>query len=360
MGSLEGARSDLVAHAKTRIDDIIVDVNAAKLRAENASLRKQYKLAIAAVEIERDRADSLVGLRGIKPQKFIAHRHSKTRNSSSVVVCLSDWHVEETVPAESILFLNSFDLSIADRRIAEVCSRMKTLVEHERRIAKIDRIVIAALGDFISNIIHEDTAELSSLAPLAATRWAGARLKGIIDVAATLAKEVVVITSVGNHGRSVMKPRIGTENDHSFEQNLYCTLAAAETNKNVRWQIGEGYLNVADLSGFRLCCHHGHGIKGGGVGGIAVGAERAISQWSRATPADLHLFGHHHQWNWSRGKFVSNGSLIGYNAYALRIRASVEAPCQSFVVIDHRRNEVTRALPIFCDRDLQERRKDDQ
>jgi len=48
--------------------------------------------------------------------------------------------------------------------------------------------------------------------------------------------------------------------------------------------------------------------------------------------------------------------LIGHSAYATRIKASYEPPCQAMIVIDHGRREVTRAMPIFCDRDLQKKK----
>jgi hypothetical protein len=40
------------------------------------------------------------------------------------------------------------------------------------------------------------------------------------------------------------------------------------------------------------------------------------------------------------------------NAFALRIRAEAEAPCQSLVIVDGERRECTRAMPVWCDRDL--------
>jgi hypothetical protein len=334
-----------------QVDGIVeTDVETAKLRSQLADVKRNYKAALSAIQRERQRADSFVSLSGISAAGKTTRRRKSSGGDATAVVLLSDWHVEERVPGESIGWKNHFDLGVADRRLAELSDRIETLIHHERHLAKIDRIVIAALGDFISNIIHDDTAELAQLPPLAATRWAGERLRSIIDRAAGIADEVVVVTAVGNHGRSVMKPRIGTENDHSFEQNLYLMMAANEKNDNVRWQVGEGYLNVVDLDGYKIACHHGHGI----TGNIHVGATRAIAQWQRSTPVDLHVFGHHHQFSWCRGKYVSNGSLIGYNAYALRHRFDFEPPSQSLIVVSHERRECTRAIPIFCDRDLQE------
>ena len=336
------------------VDAIVAsDVESVKLRSEIAALKRQYKAALVAIECERTRADSLASLAEIHAKRLPRRTKRSRAGSATAVVLLSDWHVEERVPGESIGWKNSFDLLIADRRLAELSDRMEILLTHERQLAKIDRIVICALGDFISNIIHDDTAELGQLAPMAATRWAGERLRSIIDRAASLADEVIVATSVGNHGRSTMKPRIGTENEHSFEQNLYMMMASHEQNDNVVWQIGGGYLNVVDLDGYKLCCHHGHGI----TGNIHVGASRAIAQWQRSTPSDLHVFGHHHQFSYCRGKYVSNGSVIGYNAYALRIRAEFEPPAQALAIISHDRHECTRAIPIFCDGDLQEARR---
>lgn len=338
------------------ISRVEFDSALARARGDLADMKARYAAALRSLEAEKARADAMAGLQGIDPKgSRVLGRLAKT--DATAVVVLSDWHVEEHVDPATVSGLNEFTLAIADRRIAELRSRFARLVEHERGITKIDRIVVCVLGDFISNIIHEDTAELAQLGPLAALRWAGERLRGFIDMAASLAKEVVVVTATGNHGRTTMKPRVATENDHSFEQHLYLTMADQEKNGNVQWVISQGYLNTVNLQGFVLRAHHGHAIRyGGGVGGIAIPANKAISQWNRAARADLDVFGHWHQWSWINNRYVSNGSLIGHSAYAVRIKAEYEYPCQSFIVIDHGRNCVTRAMPIFCDSDLQENR----
>jgi len=327
--------TDDIAAGLDQADRLRADAELARLRAELAAAKTRYAAALRQIDAERDRADSLAGLAGVKAKAMPRKTRPARPNQATAVVVLSDWHVEETVTREQTSGLNAFDLEVADRRIAELAQRIGVLVEHERQLVKLDRIVIAALGDFISGHIHEELVETCSLAPHAATRWAAARLRGIIDLAADLAREVVVVTQPGNHGRS----------NHG--------LAAAETRPNVRWDIAEGYLGYLDLEGFVIRYHHGHEIRyQGGVGGIAVPVNKAIAAWNRNRPAHLDVFGHWHQWGWLRGKYVSNGSLIGINAYGLRIKAEAEAPCQSFLVVDHGRREVTRAVPIWCDADL--------
>jgi hypothetical protein len=340
---------------------LAADAELARLRAEVASLKGRYKAALGQIDRERERADTLAGLTNVKSRRSAAAKRPAARTHATAIVVLSDWHVEEGVSLEQTSGLNAYDLEVADARIAELAERIATLVEHERQLVKLDRIVVAALGDFISGHIHEELLETTHLAPLAATRWAAERIRGIVDLCADLAGEVIVVTQPGNHGRSNHgKPRAATEHDHSFEQNAYLVLAGAEPRKNVHWRVNEGYLGHLDLDGFVVRYHHGHAIKyGGGVGGITIPVNKAIAQWNRSRHANLDIFGHWHQFGWLRGRYVSNGSLIGMNAYGIRIKAEFEPPCQAFVVVDHKRHEVTKALPIFCDRDLQRRTRGD-
>ena len=335
-------------------DRLRADAELARLRSELATTKTRYSAALRQIDLERERADSLAGLAGLQAKAMPRKSRPARANAATAIVVLSDWHCEETVTREQTAGLNSFDLEVADLRIAELAKRIGVLVEHERQLVKVDTIVIAALGDFISGHIHEELVETCSLAPMAATRWAAARLRGIIDMAAEMAREVIVVTQPGNHGRSNHgKPRKATEHDHSFEQNAYLMMAGQEARPNVRWEIAAGYLGYLDLDGFVVRYHHGHEIRyQGGIGGIAVPVNKAISAWNRSRPAHLDIFGHWHQWGWLRGKYVSNGSLIGMSAFALRIKAEFEAPCQSLVIVDHGRREVTRAVPIWCDADL--------
>ena len=347
--SLTQAVSESVAEA----DRLAADAELARLRAELASVKGRYKSALAALDAANDRCAALAGLAGVRGKAYRPKPVRKSGTGATAVVVLSDWHVEEEVTLGQTAGLNRFDLEVADRRIAELAERIAALVEHERRLVKIDRIVLAVIGDLISGHIHPELMETTALAPLAAARWAGERLRGIIDLAADMAREVIVCTQPGNHGRSTDRPRAATGHDHSFEQNLYLMMRAAETRKNVRWEIAEGYLGYLDIDGFTLRYHHGESIRyAGGVGGITIPANKAIAAWNRSRRADLDVFGHWHQWGWLRGRYVSNGSLVGINAFGIRIKAEAEAPCQSLVIVDHGRREVTEAKPIWCDRDL--------
>jgi hypothetical protein len=49
------------------------------------------------------------------------------------------------------------------------------------------------------------------------------------------------------------------------------------------------------------------------------------------------------------GNFVSNGSIIGHNAYAISIKADYEKPRQTLVLIDKKRGK-TIVAPILVDK----------
>lgn len=335
------------AHLKDRVVAVAGDAEAAKLRSELSALRKKYDTALHQLEAEKQTRQNLTDLAGVKSKKINRKRGKHQRAEATAVLVLSDWHVEEEVRPETCRNLNAFTLEVADRRIQQLVQRASMLIEHEKHLTGIRRIVVAALGDFITGHIHDDLVEVTQLAPLAATRWAGERLAGVIDAMHEIAP-VLVATASGNHGRSTKHPRMATENDHSFEQHLYLTMAAQEQRKHVEWQVGEGYLNNVNLDGFILRAHHGHAIRfGGGVGGLTIPANKAIANWNQAQRADLDIFGHWHCFSWLPYRFVANGCLIGHNAFADRIKAEYQPPSQSLVIIDHDHGRVTKVLPIF-------------
>lgn len=337
---------------------LAAEAEIARLRAEVAGLRGRYRTALAHIDRERERADALVALRGIAGKRPARRPAKRTPHAATMIVLLSDVHCEEVVRAETVNGLNSFDLNVCDARLTELQERFFAMLEHERQLARVDRVVLWFGGDLISGMIHPELAEENSLHPLAAIRWIGQRLRGFLDAVADAAQEVVVATSCGNHGRTTEKLRTN-EADTSYEHHLYLTMRAAEARPNVRWQVGEGHLNYLDLDGFKVRFCHGHAVRyQGGIGGIHVPLNKAIAAWDTTERADLTCLGHWHQFSWGRaGRYVSNGSVIGHSAYAVRIKATYEPPCQAAIVIDHGRREVTKAYPLFCDRDLRQRRE---
>jgi hypothetical protein len=342
--------SDDVASDLAAASQLATDAEIARLRSELASYRNRYKAALSQIDRERERADAISSLQGVQPVPLtkVVKGKKRAKHSATAILMLSDVHCEERVLPETVNNENDYSL--------DVCQSRLDCLHHERNQADIRRVLIWLGGDFITGHIHPDCVEVAQLSPMNATRWIAERLRGLIDNVAQHADEVVVCTNAGNHGRSTEKNRIATELDHSWEQLMYFTLAREEKNKNVSWRIAEGHLGYVDLDGFLVRTTHGHSIRfAGGVYGLALPASKAIARWDAGRKANLTIFGHYHSFGWLRGaRYVANGSVIGHSPYAERV-ASPERPCQGMAIIDHGRNEVTRAYPLFCDRDLRTR-----
>jgi hypothetical protein len=161
---------------------------------------------------------------------------------------------------------------------------------------------------------------------------------------------LVIPTCYGNHSRDTEQVHYSTEAGHSLEYYAYQNLAERfKGEKRVRFLIHEGYHTYVDVFGFRLRFHHGHAVKyQGGVGGIFIPMYKALAQWDKATRADCSFNAHFHQFR-DGGNFVSNGSLIGYNAYAMRTKCDYEAPKQTFCLI-HKGRGKGLVAPIWVDR----------
>ena len=84
--------------------------------------------------------------------------------------------------------------------------------------------------------------------------------------------------------------------------------------------------------------HHGdEGIQyQGGVGGLAVPAQRVIKQWNKGRQADLDVFAHWHTSGFP-GAYVSIGSLIGYSPISIGYKVEAEEPSQTFMLFEKKR-----------------------
>jgi len=160
------------------------------------------------------------------------------------------------------------------------------------------------------------------------------------------AYDLVIPCHSGNHARTTEETYIGSEYGHSLEYFMYKNLEKFFVGeKRVQFNVVKGYHSYQQVYDTTIRFHHGHWIRySGGVGGIFIPANKAIAQWNKAKPATLDCFAHFHQLK-DGGNFISNGSVIGYNPFAINIKADYEPPRQAFFVIDSKRGK-TFTCPI--------------
>jgi hypothetical protein len=296
---------------------------------------------------------AILNLRERTPQLTdIEPRKPSGTSESTLVYLLSDWHSEEEVRPGQVGGLNEHNLEVGEKRAINAWRGCQRFYDIFSRDTNISEIVIGLLGDFITNSIHEDGAESNLLPPSDAIyRVQNMILSGIRFLLANTKSNILLVCHSGNHGRTTKDQRIATETGNSLEQYMYYNMRDQLANEpRVRFQIAEGYHSYVNVFGrYKIRFHHGHGMNyGGGVGGITIPVNKSIAQWNKGVKADLDCFGHFHT-RLDGGNFVSNGSLIGYNAYALRIKADYEVPAQQLFLVNKKYNTKGVVTPIFVD-----------
>lgn len=323
-----------------------------KLKEERKRLRKENKVLTQRSETIERELESVLDMKEVVNEYTIRPKEGLDNEAAAVIVA-SDWHIEEMVHPYQVSDLNEFNAKICRERVERFFRHSVKLYKKEAKATEINTIVLAMLGDFISGTIHEDLAETNRLMPteaiIEAHEHLSAGIRFLLDK--TGVEELTIVCKSGNHGRMTRKQRISGESGNSLEKYMYFSLRQEFINEDrVSFVIGDGYHTYLDVLGYKIRFHHGHAIRyRGGVGGITIPVNKAIANWNRAKDADLDVFGHYHQF-FDGGNFICNGSLIGYNAYALSIKASYEPARQAFFLVD-KDDGKTIVAPVILEHD---------
>lgn len=324
---------DVIA-ARARVDrekmlremaDLREMVNA--LKSENADLRQMVDLA------ERLEESS------VQPMEIRPLRKN-AKAEGAVLANLSDTHAFETVRPEQVSGLNRHTPAIGRARQEEFFRGVLKWTKIHRSELELPTLVLAWLGDLITNQLHDDQVECNAGTPQEEILFEMEVLQGGLDF---LLKEggfekIVVVAVDGNHGRDTEKMRHANRVQHSHEWLMYHVLRKLYAHeKRLEWRIAEGLHTYVEVFGKTVRYHHGDKIKyKGGVGGITIPVNKAIEQWNKGRAAYLDIFGHWHQALLGQN-FISNGSTIGYSTFSLDNKLPFELPMQTLAVIDKKR-----------------------
>ena len=285
-----------------------------------------------------------------KVKKFeIKQERSSGRSESTAVLLASDWHAEETVDPEVVNNKNEFNLEICENRIINLFNSTLKLTNMWRAGTKVDNFVLALLGDLMTGYIHDELIESNQLSPVQVILWLQQRIIAGIKLLLQKGdfKRIDIPCCFGNHSRTGKEYKISTAYKNNYEWLLYNQLSLLFKNeKRVNFYITKGYFQDAQIYKYKIRFHHGNYIRyAGGVGGITIPVNKAIDAWNKNESVDYTFFGHYHQtidhrfWN-------CNGSLIGYNAFALSIKARFEKPSQTLLFIEKDKGK-TATIPIY-------------
>ena len=317
-------------------------------RIEDSLNAKKVKYLLDELKKVEKEKQALLQVGGVETYS-IREKGESEKSPACSISLLSDWHYEEPVKSSQVNGLNRFDTTIAKERAEKLFKVIAQLIKVHQKEYQIDTHILALLGDFISGSIHEELKEANNIQPTQAI-WEVQNLiaSGIEFLLEATDVDLIIPCASGNHSRITEKQRSSTEFGNSLETYMYRNLEKYFSgNKRVKFIINDSYLTYVDVLGWRCRFSHGHALRfAGGIGGLFIPAYKAISQWNKSKTADYDFFGHFHQIK-DGGTFICNGSLIGYNAFAVKIKADYEKPKQAFIIIDKERGmDVVRKITL--------------
>ena len=112
--------------------------------------------------------------------------------------------------------------------------------------------------------------------------------------------------------------------------------------------IPEGDLAYLDIYGKKILFAHGFQFRtAGGVGGIYPSMLRWFGKMNQVIKIDKAFIGHYHTSIYTKEVCV-NGSLKGYDAFAMGHGLPYEEPQQTYVILNEKRGFIFYS-PIFAD-----------
>lgn len=282
---------------------------------------------------------------------------SNTKNQAVPIIQYSDWHVEEKIENSVTGGLNEYNPDIARKRSEALATNTLKLIRKESQDVVINNLVLCLGGDFINNFLHDHDVQNNFMTPVEATMFAKELLKKLLltianntpRIAGPKIKKIKIICIRGNHGRLTKKMQSSNDYKMNLEAMLYGFLMQELTDDIFEWHIPESQLAYINVFGKEIRGFHGHEVNyQGGVGDITIPVNKAIMKWDKTHKADWNLMHHYHSF-WQPTRNCSlNGSMCGWNSYALSIGAPYEPPCQTFHLLDAKRGFTTR-MPILCE-----------
>ena len=270
------------------------------------------------------------------------------------VTLFSDAHIEETVLPESVNFLNEYNVDIAERRLENYFRNLARCLARD----EVEELIFASLGDTISGYIHQELEQTNGLTPLEATLKAQSLIySGLKYLCESddlpMLKKIRFIGIVGNHSRTSKKMQHNNGYKMSYEWLMYQNIKkqCELTGLPIDFYIPESELAVVNTVDDKVFIFaHGFQIKGGtgNICGIYPALNRLCLKYGKVFKQDMLFIGHFHS-SVNTPNAIVNGSIIGYNAFALSRGMEAERPCQQYVVYDTHIKGQLLARQIYCD-----------
>lgn len=320
--------------------------------AARRDLRAEHKALIEETARLRRELETFTHA-GRAPEILVYDKPRDERADAVACAVASDWHVEEPVHSADVMGLNEYNLEVAQSRSRAYFRNLLRLTDILARDSTIRTIHLSLLGDFFSGWIHEELLANTLLAPGDAAVFVNGLICSGLDYLLHESNYMLEIDALpGNHGRMTDKMHFGDPTGTSLETVMYHMVASRYAlNQRVKMRVATASeVHVRFFEAFKMRLVHGYEIKyAGGVGGITIPLNKRLAQWNSTQRCDLTVLGHYHQF-FDGGRFLVNGSMIGYNNFAKNFGFTYEDPQQAFFLVHARKGgQKSVVAPIWLD-----------
>jgi hypothetical protein len=334
---------------KDKHDPLTIITN---LKAELSSVREELdqatavKIVLGTIAAEVNRASV--------PQWSVGVPKAASGPGIPTLV-LSDFHWAEKVDPAQINGVNSFDLTIARKRLRYTIENAIHLCRILDPKWRYPGIVCVLGGDMISGNIHDELTATNEINSMPAILDLYGELVAAITLLADNFGNVLLPCVSGNHGRDTRKIWSKDRHATSFDWLLYMFLAKHfAKDKRVQFLIPTGPDVGYKVYGHRYLLTHGDKLGHGGdgligfLGPVTRGDHKRRSRNAQIDqPYDTLVCGHWHQYA-HLSRLIVNGSLKGYDEYAFTEAFSFEKPQQALWVT-HYLYGMTYRMPVLCE-----------
>lgn len=324
------------------------------------ALQHDLEEAIKARAISEKRLDVLAKVAVQDPHWLTKPAVAKQTGRGTPVLMLSDLHLDEVVDLKEMNGANKYDRRIAEMRLDRAIFKSIEILRDYWQGTTYDGIVLVLGGDIFSGNIHDELRETNEDTMLGSVAHWIPRLAGAIALLADEFGKVHVPVVAGNHGRSTPKKRYKLNARDNFDWFIGVQLANMfADDPRITFAVSDAQDTTFDVYGWRVMLTHGDQTGGGGgIGGIWPPIMRMLAKKQQAYSSlgkrfDLGIMGHWHQLTWGQG-FIINGSLKGYDEFAMGLNFRPEPAEQALWVMSPERMITWRAEVIAEDRNAED------
>lgn len=334
-----------------QIDDLIL---MRREQAEIKSLKKQLERTVQDYQQLSDAYDIALNLKTSKVNYAVPkiEANKKSTNEATAIVQISDGHFGKIIVPSTVNGLNEYNPDIAKKRMQKCAENTIKLIRKEREDVKIDNLVLILGGDFLENSqLHNHSEMTTSMSPMEETLFSRDVLHKYIKTICEYGnfKKIAIACTRGNHSRITHRMVASVDYRMNYETILYSILKDDFAKEKIEWTIPDSEIAEVEVYDKMLRVVHGHQIKfQGGVGGLTVPLNKYVMRMDQIRKAFYNFVHHYHNLSYPTVRTTVNGSIVGYDPYAMSIGCTYEPPMQSFQLLDSRWGMTIKA-PIFCD-----------